>query len=225
MSAPAFSVDGVLAALAAQPAKSAGGGRAVMLVAARRQEGVTTAARAVAQAAGAGAVYAVDLDLKRNALAKALSASGALGPRIDGALYGVSLLEVRLANNTLVRQTTPAFTYHRVGRTRVYAGVFDARVPPRGARIVISARPDYWNAARAGGASVVVDAPALQRSHLALRVARHMDGVVLVVGADRGAAPAAMHAKKLLTDAGANVIGLVYVGATAPVMAIERLLA
>jgi Mrp family chromosome partitioning ATPase len=225
MRQPAFSVDGVLTALAAQPVKSVGGGRSVMFVAARRKEGVTSVACAVAQAAGPGSVYAIDLDLKRNALAKALSETGALGPRIDGALNGSLFFEVRLGANALAQETIPAFTYHRVGRTRVYAGVFDARVLPAGARVAISARPDYWNAARAGAASVVVDAPALERSHLALRVARHMDGVVLVVGADRGAAPAAMTAKKLLKDAGANVMGLVYVGATAPVMAIERLLA
>ena len=51
-----------------------------------------------------------------------------------------------------------------------------------------------------------------------------MDGVVMVVGADRGAAPAAIAAKAALEDAGANVIGLIYAGATAPVMAIERVM-
>jgi hypothetical protein len=64
----------------------------------------------------------------------------------------------------------------------------------------------------------------LERSELALKVVRHMDGVVLVVGADAGAAPAARAAKDAMTAAGANIMGLVYSGATAPVMAIERLL-
>ena len=224
MSEAGFSVDGVLAALAAQPARSRGGGRCVMLIAARRKEGVTTAACAVAQAAGPGSVYAIDLDLRRNALAKALSAAGALGPRIDGKLNGVSFYDLHGAENIVIAEPRPAFSYHRVGRSRVYAGMFDARLLPKGARVAVSARADYWDAARAGGAAVVVDAPALERSHLALRVARHMDGVVLVVGADPGAAPAAMRAKTLLAGAGANLIGLIYAGATAPVMAIERLL-
>jgi hypothetical protein len=60
---------------------------------------------------------------------------------------------------------------------------------------------------------------------VALRIARHMDGVVLVVGAEAGVAPASIKAKALLSEAGANVIGLVYTGASASVLAIERLLA
>ncbi len=219
MNEPAFSVEGVLDALAMQPRRGGGPGRAIMFVAARRNEGVTTAARAVANAAGPGAVYAVDLDLKRNALAKALNADGALGPKIDGALNGVSFYSVRD-----LPDAPPAFFYHRVGRSRVYAGVFDLRSLPEGARVGISGRADYWNVARAGGAFVVVDAPALERSSIALRVAPNMDGVVLVVGSGKGAAPAAMAAKAALVEAGANLMGLVYAGADAPVRAIERML-
>ncbi|MBX3428698.1 MAG: hypothetical protein KF779_03835 [Hyphomonadaceae bacterium] len=219
MSEPQFSVEGVLDALAMQPRRRDGAGRAIMFVAARRLEGTTTAARAVATAAGPGAVYAIDLDIRRNALARALSEDGPLGPRIDGALSGQNFYTVRD-----MPEPPPAFFYHRVGRSRVYAGVFDTRLLPKGARVGISARPDYWIAASAGGASVVVDAPALDHSSIALRVAPHMDGVVLVVGPGRGAAPAALEARELLLEAGANLIGLVYAGAEAPVVAIDRLL-
>ncbi|MGD9979317.1 MAG: hypothetical protein AB7H66_03985 [Hyphomonadaceae bacterium] len=212
-----FSVEGVLDALAMQPRR--GNGRAIMFVAARQGEGVTTAVRAVAHAAGPGAVYAVDLELRRNELARVLSADGALGPRIDGALNGVNFHSVRDMPNA-----PQAFFYHRVGRSRVYAGVFDMRLLPKGARVGISARPDYWDAARKGGAFVVVDAPALDQSSVALRVAPQMDGVVLVVGAGEGAAPAAIAAKHALQDAGANLMGLVYSGVASPVIAIERLL-
>lgn len=219
--ATSFSVEGVLDALAAQPHRN-GGGRAIMFVAARRKEGVTTAARAVADAA-VGPVYAIDLDLKRNALAKALSERGPLGPKVDGQLGGVSLYTLRSAQGAPLREVTPAFGFHRVGASRIYAGVFDSRVLPHGARVAVSAGPDYWDAARAALAHTIIDAPSLDRSEIALRVAPHMDGVVLVVGADRGAAPAAIAAKAALDKAGANVIGLVYAGATAPVMAIDRL--
>jgi Mrp family chromosome partitioning ATPase len=219
MNEPRFSVDGVLEALAAQPRRSAGEGRAIMLVSARRGEGVTTAARALAQASQHGAVYAIDLDLKRNALARALSGDGALGPKIGGALNGVSFYAVHGAH-----EAKPAFNYHRVGRSRVYAGVFDARALPKHARVAVSPASRYWDAARAGGAFVVIDAPALERSAVALKVAPHMDGVVLVVGSEPGAAPAALAAKAALVDAGAKLIGLVYSGAAPPVMAIERML-
>ena len=219
MSGPQFSVEGVLDALAMQRPRREGAGRAIMFVAARGLEGTTTAARAVALAAGPGAVYAIDLDIRRNALAKALSEDGALGPRIEGELNGERFYSVRD-----LPDAPPAFFYHRVGRTRVYAGVFDMRALPKGARVGISARADYWDRARAGGACVVVDAPALDHSSIALRVAPHMDGVVLVVGSGRGAAPAALEAKELLLESGANLMGLVYAGADAPVVAIDRLL-
>jgi hypothetical protein len=221
---PAFSVDGVIKALKAQRARTPGGGRAVMFVSARRGEGVTTVARAVVEAAGPGLVYAVDLDLKRNGLAKALCETTPLGSRIDGRFGGVSFYSVRGPGNVALREVTPAFSFHRVGQTRIQAGVFDARLLPQTARVAVSGRPDYWDAARTSGATVVIEAPALERSQVALRVAPHMDGVVLVVGPDAGAAPAAIAAKAALVSAGANVIGLVYTGADAPVMAMERLL-
>jgi len=224
VNAAAFSVEGVFAALAVQPRRSAGGGRAIMFVSARRYGGVTTAARAVALAAGPGAVYALDLDLKRNAFATALSEIEPLGPKIEGRLNGMTFYSVRGANSALLLEANPAFSFHRVGRSRICAGVFDAWLLPAGGRVVISSAPHYWDAVRAVGATAVVDAPALERSDLALRVARNMDAVVLVVGSEAGAAPAAMAAKDAIVAAGANLIGLVYSGATAPVMAIERLL-
>jgi hypothetical protein len=224
VSGPAFSVDGVLDALAMQARRGPGDGRAIMFIAARRKEGVTTAACAVAQAAGPGAVYAIDLDLKRNAFARELAHIERLGPKIDGRLNGVPFYSVRGPNGMVLPERAPAYSYHRVGRTRIYAGVFDPRLLPQGGRVVISSAPHYWDAARAGGAMAVVDAPALERSEVGLRVARTMDGVVLVVGSDRGAAPAAIAAKDALVDAGANLIGIIYAGATAPVIAIDRML-
>jgi hypothetical protein len=223
LSTPAFSVDAVFDALVAQPLRTMGDGRCILFVGARRSDNDGGAASAVAQAALTNAVYAIDLDLRRNAMAKSLSQADALGPAIDGRLNGVSFYNVR-KDLTQIEEAQPAFRYHRVGRTRVFAGLFDARAIPQGARVVVSSSPAYWNAARAGGATVVLDAPPLERSHLALRVARHMDGVVLVVGPEAGAAPAAMAAKEALIGAGANLIGLVYSGASAPMMTIERLL-
>lgn len=224
MSGPQFSLEGVLDALAVQPQKSPGAGRTIMFVSARRKEGVTTAASAMARAANAGSVYAIDLDLKRNALARAMSQVEPLGPPIEGRLNGTSFYSVRSPGSVVLPEQAPAFAYRRVGRSRVYAGVFDARALPAGGRVVISSAPHYWNAVRAGGATAVVDAPALERSEIALRVARNMDAVVLLVGAEPGAAPAAIAAKNAIVAAGGNLIGLVYAGATAPVMAIERLL-
>jgi hypothetical protein len=224
MSEPQFSVDGVFAALAAQPYRSNGGGRCVMFVAARAKEGVTSASCAVARGAGRGAAFAIDLDLRRNGLAKALAAGGALGPKTEGRFNGVSFYGVQDARGQADVEIRPYFSFHRVGQTRLYTGLFDTRSLPQGARVQVAAASDYWDAARDVGATVIVDAPALDRSQIALRVAKHMDGVVLVVGSAPGAAPSAMAAKAALVAAGANVMGLVYAGASEPVMAIDRLM-
>lgn len=217
-------VDGVLEALRAQPVRGPGAGRALLFVSSRRSEGAARAACGVAQSAGAGPVYAIDLDLKRNSLAKVLAETAPLGPKLDGRFGGVSFYAVRGPRGTALQEIKPAFSFHRVGRSPIFAGVFDAGLLPKQARVAVSSGPLYWDAARVAGGMVIVDAPALDRSEVALRVARHMDGVVLLVDAAPGGAPAALAAKTALLNAGANLIGLVYSGADAPVLAMERLL-
>lgn len=217
-------VDGVLEALRAQPARGCGAGRALLFVSARRGEGAARAACGVAQSAGSSPVYAIDLDLRRNGLAKALAETAPLGPKLDGRFGGVSFYAVRGARGTALQETKPAFSFHRVGRSAIFAGVFDAGLLPKQARVAVSSGPSYWDAAREAGATIIVDSPALDRSDVALRVARHMDGVVLLVDAAPGGAPAAIATKTALLNAGANLIGLVYSGADAPVLAMERLL-
>ena len=216
------SIHPICDALFVQPRKSAGAGRALMLVGAQGAPSVTPLARATAEALGPGAVYAIDLDLRRNPLARAFAREHALGPRIDGVLSGARFHGAIDARKAVI--PAPAFGFHRVGRTRIFVGAIDGRLLPAGARITLSSSPDYWNAARAGGAMSVVVAPALDQSKAALCVARHMDGVVLVVSDEKGAAPAGIAAKAALNKAGANVMGLIYVGAETPVLAFDRLL-
>ena len=158
MSEPTFSVDHVLDALAAQPPRSRGDGRAIMIVAARRKGGVTTVAAAIARAAGPGAVYAIDLDLKRNALAKALSTSEPLGPKIDGRLNGVALYGLSGANGEPMREAAPAST--SASRAAIAEGAEPASEP------TTSTTPSIWRATRSAiwlrssaGASTTMVAP------------------------------------------------------------------
>lgn len=223
MISPEVSVDLIVDALNVQPLRSKGAGRAVMIVPAHAEDSAVPVAHAVAHAVTAGSVYAIDLDARRNGLARSLAADGeTLGPRIDGALNGASLWAVFGAHGRVVANASP-YVYHRLGRSHIFVGAMDPRQIPRGGGVAITAAPTYWNAVRAGGATAVVCAPALSNNEIALRVARHMDGVVLLVGVGAGAAPAALAAKSALDRADANVMGLVYAGATRPVMALERL--
>lgn len=222
---PDLSLGPVFDALHAAPRKSAGEGRVLMFIAARRREGVSTIARFAARTASESATtYCIDLDLRRNALARAfVNEGGGLGPKIDGRLNGGSFYRLFAANGQPLPETSPAFNFHRVGRTKLFVGAFNGRAAPEDGRVMLAAEPDYWNAARAGGATVILDAPALERTTLGLRVARHADGVVLIVGEDEGSASASKLAKDELVAAGANVLGLVYNRASTPVMAIEKL--
>jgi hypothetical protein len=195
-----------------------------MFIAARRGEGVSTFVRAAIEATAERTTYCVDLDLRRNALIRTFAAEDImLGPRMDGRLAGASFYQIQNADGTPIAERTPAFGYHRIGISRAYAGSFDGRVVPPHGRVMIASTPEYWNAVRLGGAIGIVDAPALDRSMVALRVARHVDGVVLVVGDAAGSAPAARAAKEQLEMAGANLLGLVFVGVSNSVIAIDKI--
>lgn len=218
------SFDGVLAALRSQPPRARGAGRALMFIAGRRGEGVTAAARIAAEAAGPGSVYALDLDPYRNALARRFAERGSLGPKLDGRFGGASFYTLVDRQGRLLPEREPLFGFHRVGGGALFVGAMDMRLAPPLARIAVADTPDYWNASRLYGDTVIVDAPALDHSRVGLRIARHMDGVVLVVGDGAGAAPAAIDAKNAIIAAGGNLIGLIYANASAPVMAMERVL-
>lgn len=209
---------GVLAAAHAARRGEAGPGLAVMMVAALPGEGVSTAARAAAEEARAP-VLLIELDAKRNTHARHYA--GKLGAALDARANGASFYRVKDANGLLLREQ--AITRRPVTGSLLQVTAFDLEACPANARVQISGDSAYWEGVRAMGVTALVDAPALSRSPLALKVAKHMDAVVLVVSGDAGAAPPAMEARAALTEAGANVIGIVFSRASAPVMAIDRL--
>ena len=222
MSANAAKSDlsAVLEALRATPAKSRGGGRAIMFVSARDE--VTEISRAAAEAAKVGNVYAIDLDLKRNALGRSFASRAKLGAPIDGRLGGKGLCVISDAQGRAIG--AGGFSYHRVGISNVLVGAFDARTLPPGARMTLSADGEYWNALRASGATAIVNAPPLEKNQAALRVARHMDAIVLVVREMPGAAPVSIAAKDAIVAAGGNLIGLVYTDASPEAAVIDRMM-
>lgn len=208
---------GVLAAVRAVERRGPGEGQIVMLASARRGEGVSTVARDAAVEADAP-VLLIDLDLKQSPQAAYYAREKGLGPARDGRINGASF--VRLLDAQGARVESYALTLHRVSSTQIHVSRFDVGAIPHGARMQISGDAAYWQALRGSGALVIVDAPALERSDLALRLAPHMDAVVLVVAADAGAAPPAMAARLKFAAAGANVVGLVFARASAPQMAL-----
>lgn len=207
---------GVLAAACPAPSAHRGPGRVVMFVAARAGEGVSHAARLAAEEAAAPVLLA-DLDIKRSVHARHYA--DRLGAPTDARANGAAFWRIKDESGVLLRGQL--VTRRSIIGSEVDVLAIDS-LPP-GARVQVGPDPAYWNALRAAGALTVVDAPALARAPLALKLAPHMDAVVLVVSADPGAAPPAIEARAALTEAGANVIGIVFARASAPVMALDRL--
>ena len=214
---------GVFAALDAQPTRG-DAGRTLMFVPVTHAADATQAAQAAAFAAPQTPVFGIDLDLRHNALAQGFAKHHGLGVKMDGVLGGLSFCSAVGRDGRTVEGSERRFSYHRVGQSSVFVGAYDGRVLPLGAQLELSFAGDYWSAACASGGTVVIAAPALSTNSVALRVAPHMHGVVLVVSGETGAAPAARAAKAALTKAGARVIGLIYADASAPVMALDRML-
>ncbi|MET0182468.1 MAG: hypothetical protein ABW199_06245 [Caulobacterales bacterium] len=216
MSAP---LAGVLAAARAAPRRFQGPGQVVMLIAARSGEGVSTVARGAAEDAGAP-VLLVDLDIKRSTHARYFSAHGGLGAPVDLHMNGLAFYRARDKAGRIVVER--AVKKRRTHSGNVDVTAFDPSALPKDARLQVGGDPAYWDALRAAGVFALVDAPALDRAPWAAKLARHMDSVVLVVSGEAGAAPAAIAAREALTEAGANVIGIVFARASAPVAAIDK---
>lgn len=219
----AADLGGLLRALDAVAPAAKGAGRVAMFIGARRGEGVTTLVRATIEALR-GELFAVDLDLRRNGLALAYKAEGRrLGPPVEPRFGGPPFYEIVNAQGAVVRPLRRAFNFHPLEQSSAMIGAFDNRAVPDGGRVRVLNDGAYWRMIRAAGALTLVDAPALERSRVGLRVARDMDGVVLAVAADDGAAPAAMAAKAEIEAAGGRLLGIVYTRASAEAAALERM--
>jgi hypothetical protein len=160
---------------------------------------------------------AIDLDLRRNNLARTLVAEGAtLGPPMRMSVGMGALFEAVDAHRRVWALDKPIFAFHCVNETDFSVGVFHPKNLPTGAQVRVCDVPRFWDSARELGTTMLVDAPALARSKVGHVIAKRMDGVVLVVGDREGAAPAAIAARQALIAAGANLLGLIYAAASAP---------
>jgi Mrp family chromosome partitioning ATPase len=199
-------------------------GRCVLIMSARRGEGVSTISRTLAELAAQRARRAallIDLDLLRNsqyrAYVLASRAGGAgLGAGVSGALGQQVFFNPK--------QAASAFSFHRVGLSRLLVGHFQSSMLPRGTHVSIRPDPAYWRSTRRAADCVVIDAPALERSRIGLVIARFMDAVVIVTSAERGVASETQKLQAELAAVNAPVVGLVFADADPTERAIDRAL-
>ncbi len=194
---------------------SGGAGRAVMFIAARDGEGVTSLAASFALLAGRQAekpAWLVDLDLRRNPAFEAFETGfadriGRPGRAFDASLRQEPIYSVvpRIAG----KAEGKLLTAHEIDGANLLVTRFrNERLQP-GQRVHIRTAPDWWRALRKLTDWIVVDAPSLQRSPAGLAMAGQMDGVVLVVEADRTSTEDVLSARREIEAHDGEIIGVV----------------
>ncbi len=209
-----------MAELMAALGRPAGRGRALMFVSALSGEGVSTVAREYARCEAAFAakpVWLIDADLREQSQMDALGREpGRFGPpgplsqaSPDGSAFFTLSPPSRDASGRPVGDdrflVAQPFLDKRLWVTR-----FCAEKLAPGQRVKLFEQTGYWTALKSHAGTVVVDAPAADRSVHALQLAGLMDGVIMVVSEGEGDTQSRLTLKGDLEQAGGKVLGIVY---------------
>lgn len=191
------------------------GARLVLFMSAHEGEGTSSVAASFALMAAARAArmsWLIDLDLRENPLYTAFSKGkingvGRPGHPLDASLGAGQIYSVPGAENDPAMRKL--LTAHQIDGMRLLITRFrNERLTP-GQRVRMEPAPDWWSALRRSADWAIVDAPALARSPAGLTFAPQMDGVVLVVEADRTSAGQVEDLRAAVEATGAAVIGAV----------------
>lgn len=199
---------------------SAKGGKAVMFVAANAGAGTSSVAASFALMAAQRArraTWLVDLDLQDNPLINAFQDKfahgvGAPGRAYDASLGAMPFFGVSAPGQSQMRASLrqgKLLAAHQIEGSRLLVTRFRNEQLAYGQKVQISKQADWWKALRRSADWIVVDAPALEASEDGLHVAAHMDGVVIVVGADKTSTEAVTSLKDEIETAGGHVLGVV----------------
>lgn len=194
-------------------------GRALMFVAAHGGEGVSTVAREYARCEAAFAkkpIWLVDADLNAQGQMKALTQDperfgepGALSLATpDGSTF-FSITPDSDAQGQPVRPSDYVVARPFLAR-HLWVTRFRHKNLARGQRARIAPETTYWQALRPHAQTIIVDAPAADRSGAALQLAPFMDGVILVVSEGAGDIQARIDLKNDIEQVGGRVLGMVY---------------
>lgn len=195
-------------------------GRVIQFIAASSGEGTSTVAREFARLAAVRArkpVWLVDADLasqdQQSAVAADAERYGGLGRAAAASPDGSAFFTIQPpARDREGRKIADArFLSARpcLGR-RLWVTRFRGDALKAGQRALALPRGAYWDAMRRHAETVVVDAPAADRSDFGLTLAPFADAVVLVVAAETSDAAAGATLRHELERAGARCAGLVF---------------
>lgn len=191
-----------------------GGGRSVMFIAARDGEGTSSMAASfaiIAARSAAKTAWLVDLDLRRNPAFAAFergfaSDIGKPGRSFDGSLRTEQIYQVVPRDSA--GDDTKLLTACEITNERLLVTRFRRERLQPGQRVQVRTAPDWWRALSKISDWAIVDAPSLARSPAGLAMASQMDGVILVVEADRTHAEDVLAARRDIEAHGGEVIGV-----------------
>ncbi|MEZ5954525.1 MAG: hypothetical protein R3C13_09505 [Hyphomonas sp.] len=167
----------------------------------------------MAAAKSSRSAWLIDLDFRRNPLYRAFEDGFSKKIGGPGRAFDASL------NEPPIYALTPPppdgsdgnklLTVHQIEGTRLLVTRFrNERLRPA-QKVQLRTQPRWWAALRASADWGVIDAPALERSAAALAVASQMDGVVLVVRADKTSVSDVAAMRLEVEGHGGKVIGVV----------------
>ncbi len=191
------------------------GGRVILFVSALSGEGTTSVATSFACLAARRAernAWLVDLDLQNNPVFSGFEQRFARDIGRPGRAYDASLRQSPIYSvsprNPQSKQDK-LLTAHDVEGLPLLITRFRNERLQAGQHVTLISSPAWWTAVRKIADWVIVDAPALERSSAALDLAEQVDGIVLVVEADRTTTADVAAARRDLQMRGGKLLGVV----------------
>ena len=194
-------------------------GRVVQIAAASTGEGVSTVAREYARLAAVRArrpVWLIDADLAQQGQVEAMAAEPDRFGRIGKAAVATPDGSIFFAVTPRVmdRQGKPVHPARLITARpflggRLWATHFAGESLRSGQRAEVMADARYWDALRRHADTVVIDAPAADRSDTAITLAPFVDATVLVVAAESTGAGEPLILRDEIEAVGGRIAGVV----------------
>ena len=199
---------------------SAKGARALMFMSVGEGEGTSSVAASFGLLAASRThkpTWLVDLDLHNNPQMTAFEKGfaedvGDPGHPYDGSLGQKPFFEIFGQNHAEVKpalRSGKLLAAYQIEGTRLLVTRFRNERLAYGQNVRLSAQPDWWTALRRSAGWIVVDTPSVATSGAGLGMASLMDGVVLVVRADRTTPKEVTNLKQEVEVVGGHVLGVV----------------
>ncbi len=194
-------------------------GRVIQVVAANTGEGVSTVAREYARLAAVRArrpVWLIDADLSQQGQMEAMAAQPDRYGRVGKAAVATPDGSIFFAVTPRIvdREGKPVHPARLLAARpflggRLWATRFSGESLRSGQRAEVVADARYWDALRRHADTVVIDAPAADRSDTAITLAPFVDATVLVVAAGSTAAGEPLVLRDEIEAVGGKIAGVV----------------